>query len=94
MAGFWPVMPRAACRAPGRLHRFGPGSQRGWIERTSRDVYRVPYLPPGRFPQYREAELWAISHTTALGAYDISDANPHSIHITVPKAARLKAAKT
>jgi predicted transcriptional regulator of viral defense system len=77
--------------------------QRGRIERTSRGVYRVPYLTPGRFAQYREAVLWAmanrgpeqvaISHTTALSAYEISDANPHSIHITVPRAARLRRQK-
>jgi predicted transcriptional regulator of viral defense system len=74
--------------------------QRGRIERTSRGVYRVPYLTPGRFSQYQEAVLWAkanrgpahvaISHMTALAAYEISDANPHSIHITVPKTARLR----
>ncbi len=77
--------------------------QRGRIERTSRGVYRVPYLTPGPFSQYREAVLWAkasrgpaqvaISHTTALAAYAISDANPHSIHITVAKAARLRRQK-
>jgi predicted transcriptional regulator of viral defense system len=77
--------------------------QRGRIERTSRGVYRVPYLTPGRFSQYREAVLWAkanrgptevaLSYTTALAAYEISSANPHSIHITAPRAARLKAAK-
>ena len=59
--------------------------QRGRIERTSRGVYRIPYFTPGRFSQYREAVLWAkanrgpeqvaISHTTALAAYEISDAN-------------------
>jgi predicted transcriptional regulator of viral defense system len=58
--------------------------QRGRIERTSRGVYRVPYFTPGRFSQYREAVLWAranrgpaqvaISHATALAAYEISDA--------------------
>jgi predicted transcriptional regulator of viral defense system len=77
--------------------------QRGRIERTSRGVYRVPYLTPGRFSQYREAVLWAranrgpsqvaLSHTTALAAYEISDANPHSINITVPKTARLRRQK-
>jgi predicted transcriptional regulator of viral defense system len=74
--------------------------QRGRIERTSRGVYRIPYVTPGRFSQYREAILWAqanrgpdivaISHATALVAYGISDANPASIHLTVPKAARLR----
>jgi predicted transcriptional regulator of viral defense system len=77
--------------------------QRGRIERTSRGVYRVPYLTPGRFSQYREAVLWAranrgpeqvaISHSTALAAYEISDANPHTVHITIPKAARLRRQK-
>ena len=77
--------------------------QRGRIERTSRGVYRIPYLTPGRFSQYREAVLWAkanrgpepvaISHTTALAAYEISDANPQSIHLTVPKTARLRRQK-
>src|SRR5580704_3026618 len=77
--------------------------QRGRIERTSRGVYRIPYLTPGRFSQYREAVLWAranrgpeqvaISHSTALAAYEISDVNPRAVHITVPKAARLRRQK-
>ena len=77
--------------------------QRGRIERTSRGVYRIPYLTPGRFSQYREAVLWAkasrgpelvaISHATALAAFEISDANPNSIHITIPKTARLRRQK-
>jgi predicted transcriptional regulator of viral defense system len=77
--------------------------QRGRIDRISRGVYRLPYFSPGRFSQYREAVLWAkanrgpdrvaISHATALAAYDISDANPRSIHLTVPKAARLRRQK-
>jgi predicted transcriptional regulator of viral defense system len=77
--------------------------QRGRIERTSRGVYRVPYLTPGPFSQYREAVLWAranrgpvqvaISHSTALAAYEISDANPHAVHITVPTSARLRRQK-
>jgi len=63
-------------------------------------VYRVPYFSPGQFSQYREAVLWAkanrgpdpvaISHTTALAVYGISDANPASIHLTVPADARLR----
>jgi predicted transcriptional regulator of viral defense system len=77
--------------------------QRGRIERTSRGVYRIPYVAPGRFSQYREVVLWAqanrgprtvaISHATALAAYGISDANPASIHLTVPKTARLRREK-
>lgn len=70
------------------------------IERIARGVYRIPYFSPGRFSQYREAVLWAkanrgpeavaISHATALTVYGISDANPASIHLTVPGAARLR----
>lgn len=77
--------------------------QRGRLERTSRGVYRIPHFPPGRFSQYREAVLWAkasrgpdnlaISHATALSVYGISDANPHLIHLTVPKSARLRREK-
>ena len=78
-------------------------AQRGRIERTARGVYRVPYLTPDRFAQYREATLWAtanrgpenvaLSHSTALAIYGISDANPHLIHLTVPKSARLRRQK-
>jgi predicted transcriptional regulator of viral defense system len=77
--------------------------QRGRIDRTARGVYRVPYLTPDRFAQYREAMLWAtanrgpenvaLSHSTALAIYGISDANPHLIHLTVPKSARLRRQK-
>jgi predicted transcriptional regulator of viral defense system len=78
-------------------------AQRGRIERTSRGVYRIPWLTPGSFSQYREAVLWAmanrgpdrvaISPSTALAVYKISDANPNMIHLTVPKAARLRREK-
>ncbi len=74
--------------------------QRGRIERTARGVYRIPYFSPGRFSQYREAVLWAkanrgpyqaaLSHTTALAVYGISDTNPSLIHLTVPRSARLR----
>ena len=74
--------------------------QRGRIERISRGLYRIPYFSPGRFSQYREAVLWAranrgpdpvaLSHATALAVYGISDASPASIHLTVPRDARLR----
>lgn len=74
--------------------------QRKRIERIARGVYRVPYFSPGRFSQYREAVLWAranrgpnplaLSHETALAVYGISDANPASIHLTLPNTARLR----
>ena len=74
--------------------------QRRRIERIARGVYRIPYFSPGQFSQYREAVLWAksnrgpdpvaLSHETALAVYGISDANPASIHLTVPGTARLR----
>ena len=74
--------------------------QRRRIERIARGVYRIPYFSPGQFSQYREAVLWAranrgpdpvaLSHETALVVYGISDANPASIHLTVPSTARLR----
>lgn len=75
-------------------------AQRGRLERTARGVYRIPYVPPARFSQHREAVLWAkaqggprqvaLSHETALLVFGISDANPRSIHLTVPRDARLR----
>lgn len=75
-------------------------AQRGRIERTGRGVYRIPYVPINHLSQYREAVLWArahrgpevvaLSHETALAVYGISDANPAAIHLTIPKAARLR----
>lgn len=77
-------------------------AQRGRLERASRGVYRIAHFPQSKFSQYREAILWAeanhgseepdvtLSHETALALYGISDANPSLVHITVPKAARLR----
>jgi len=74
--------------------------QRRRLVRIARGVYRIPYVAPGAFAQYREAVLWAkanrgpepvaISHETALAVYRISDADPESIHLTVPKSTRLR----
>lgn len=75
-------------------------AQRGRLERTARGVYRITHYPQARLSQYREAILGAeasqgpenvaLSHETALTLYEISDANPAVVHITVPKTARLR----
>jgi len=75
-------------------------AQRGRLERAARGVYRIPYFPSNRLSQYREAVLWAragggprnvaLSHATALAVYEISDASPHVVHLTVPRKARLR----
>jgi predicted transcriptional regulator of viral defense system len=75
-------------------------TKRGRLEKVTRGVYRVPYSPPDRLSQYREVVLWAkanrgpeaaaLSHLTDLALYGISDGNPDSIHLTVPKQTRLR----
>jgi predicted transcriptional regulator of viral defense system len=75
-------------------------AQRGRLERATRGVYRIPHFPINRFSQYREAVLWvradsgprniALSHSTALAVYGISDASPASVQITVPRKTRLR----
>jgi len=74
--------------------------QRGRIERTARGVYRIPYVSPGRFSQYREAVLWvkanrgpnqaALSISRLLPSMGFPDANPSLIHLTIPRSARLR----
>jgi predicted transcriptional regulator of viral defense system len=88
---------RAAGIAASVLARL---TARGRLERASRGVYRIPYFPSNRFSQFREAVMWAragrgpesvaLSHATALTIYEISDANPARIHLTVPRRARLR----
>jgi hypothetical protein len=45
--------------------------------------------------QYVEATRWpggrgVISHDTALAVYELSDVNPTKVHVTVPRAYRLR----
>ncbi len=73
---------------------------RGRVERTSRGVYRLLRFPIFSerthlwegvlWPQARENVATALSHETALTLYGLSDANPTRIHITVPRAFRLR----
>lgn len=78
-------------------------AQRGRLARAARGVYRLAHYPADRFAQYREAVLWAqasrgperiaLSHETAFMLFGISDVNPGSVHLTVPKHARLRRQK-
>ncbi len=67
---------------------------RGQLERVSRGIYRVPFLPGGEMQAYMAAALWPVgvrgvlSHDTALDLWDVSDVNPAKIHITVPREHR------
>lgn len=78
-------------------------AKRARLQRVARGVYRIPYVAPTRFSQYQEAVLWArahrtletiaLSHETALAVFGISDANPAVIHLTIPKAIRMRKPK-
>ena len=69
-------------------------AERGQLERVSRGVYRVPFLPGGEMQAYMAAALWpqgalgVLTHETALDLWDVSDVNPAKIHVTVPRAHR------
>jgi|SRR5665213_2333360 len=69
-------------------------AERGQLERISRGVYRVPFIPGGEMQAYMAAALWpqgvrgVLTRETALDLWDVSDINPATVHITVPRAHR------
>lgn len=71
---------------------------RGTLEKVAHGVYRFPKYPVGSHDAKMLAVLWtgaeeaALSHETALDAYEISDVNPNRIHITVAKRRRIRRA--
>jgi predicted transcriptional regulator of viral defense system len=75
-------------------HRLLELARRGQLERRARGLYRLPLIPPTPVDAYREATLWprgsqgVISHATALDLYELGDANPAKIHLTLPRAHR------
>ena len=68
-----------------------------WV-REARGVYRLAVLPKSPDEQKVTYALWSqnregviqgvYSHETALAYYEISDANPAKLHMTVPKSFR------
>jgi predicted transcriptional regulator of viral defense system len=70
-------------------------ARRGTAERVSHGVYRLAHFPISPLGQYMEATLWpgggvqgVISHESALAMYEVSDASPAKIHVTVPRSFR------
>lgn len=69
---------------------------RGSVDRVSWGLYRLVHFPATPLDQYVEATLWAaparavISHETALMIYELSDVNPAKVHVTLPRAARVR----
>jgi predicted transcriptional regulator of viral defense system len=68
-----------------------------WI-REHRGIYRLASFPRGERPDLMLWSLWSrnrgeaaqgvYSHQTALSLYDLSDAMPAKLHMTVPKSFR------
>lgn len=71
---------------------------RGRLERVAHGVYRVPQIAETEYDDYQLAVLWtgvpeaALSHDTALQAWDVSDINPDLIHVAVARHRRLRRA--
>jgi predicted transcriptional regulator of viral defense system len=69
--------------------------RRGILERTDRGLYRFTDIPVTANDQLMEATLWpkgggVLSHDTALDVHDLCDINPQKIHLTVPRATRVR----
>lgn len=70
--------------------------QRGTLVRAAHGVYRFPQYPVGQHDPEMLAVLWtrvpeaALSHETALDAYDVCDIIPDRIHVTVAKRRRFR----
>lgn len=72
----------------------------GEIDRVSRGVYRLARFPVSPLGQYMEAALWpqvrrpntraVLSHESALALYDLSDASPAQVHVTLPPSVRVR----
>jgi predicted transcriptional regulator of viral defense system len=76
--------------------------RRGTVERISRGVYRLVQFPPVPHGQEVEATMWpaggrydvqgVLSHESALRLWELSDASPARVHITVPRGYRVRRA--
>lgn len=65
----------------------------GSIDRIAHGIYRLRRFPAQRFEDVIVACLWAgedavASHDTALAIYELTDAMPAEVHVTVPRAFR------
>lgn len=71
------------------VHHVGSGN----LERVGRGIYRLRNYPHHRFEDVMATILWigepaVASHDTALAIYDLADAMPPSIHVTVDRRFR------
>jgi predicted transcriptional regulator of viral defense system len=89
----------AQARGAGVDHRaLAMMCRRGTLIREAFGLYRDPLISVTRWAPYMAAALWpqrthgVLSHETALALYDLSDVNPAVIHLTIPKAYRVRRA--
>lgn len=69
----------------------------GHLDREGHGLYRFRSFPVGPLDELMQATLWprrrgVISHDSGLDLWDLCDVNPSKIHLTVPKAARVRRA--
>lgn len=69
----------------------------GHLDRVAHGLYRFRSFPAGPLDELMQATLWprkrgVISHDSGLDLWDLCDVNPAKIHVTVPKAARIRRA--
>jgi predicted transcriptional regulator of viral defense system len=75
---------------------LGKMSARGRLERVSQGLYRFPEWPVSGNDYLMEAVLWtrdpraALSHETALAAYELSNVNSDKTHVTISKKRKLR----
>lgn len=67
----------------------------GHLDRQARGLYRFRSFPASDRDELMAATLWpkrlgVISHDSALDLWNLCDVNPAKIHLTVPKAARIR----
>ena len=71
---------------------------RGRVERPVRGIYRLPTVPATGHDLEALAVLWtrdpaaALSHDSALAAYELGNINPVKYHVTVPPERRIRKA--
>jgi predicted transcriptional regulator of viral defense system len=68
----------------------------GAMHRVAYGVYRIVDFPATELDSYFEATLWPqgvrgiLSHESALDLWDLCDVNPAKVHVTVPRAHRVR----
>lgn len=68
----------------------------GALHRVAYGVYRIVDFPASELDSYYEATLWpqgvrgVLSHESALDLRELCDVNPAKVHVTVPRAHRVR----